>query len=80
VFLCVDESARHCGKANQNSSITMWHKPEYSRSSTKSGARISIIRRRTKGPELMGPRAASLKLRRKFRKRSGLVSSGLETS
>jgi hypothetical protein len=45
-----------------------------------SGARISIIRGRTRGPELTGPRAASLKLRRKFRKRSGLVGSGLETS
>jgi hypothetical protein len=44
------------------------------------GARISIIRGRTRGPELTGPRAASLKLRCKFRKRSGLVSSGLETS
>jgi hypothetical protein len=65
-FLCVDEIVRHCGKANQTSSITTWHN--------------SIIRGRTRGPELTGPRAASLKLRRKFRKRSGLVSSGLETS
>jgi hypothetical protein len=31
-FLCVDEIARHCGKANQTSSITTWHRPEYSRS------------------------------------------------
>jgi hypothetical protein len=45
-----------------------------------SGARISIIRGRFRGPELTGPRAASLKLRRKFHKRSGLASSGLETS
>jgi hypothetical protein len=45
-----------------------------------SGTRISIIRGRTRGPELTGLRAASLKLRRKFCKRSSLVSSGLETS
>jgi hypothetical protein len=27
-FLCVDEIVRHCGKANQTSSITTWHRPE----------------------------------------------------
>jgi hypothetical protein len=45
-----------------------------------SGARISIIRGRTRGPEFTGQCAASLKLWHKFHKRSGLVRSRLETS
>ncbi len=60
------------------SSITTWL--AQAQLEAVKGTRISIIRGRTRGPELTGPRAASLKLRRKFCKRSGLVSSGLETS
>jgi hypothetical protein len=29
-FLCFDEIVRHCGKANQTSSITTWHRPSRS--------------------------------------------------
>jgi hypothetical protein len=78
-FLCVDEIACHCRKANQTSSLTTWL-AKARVVVVVSGTRISIIRGRTRGPELMGPRAASLKLWHKFCKRSGLVSSRLETS
>jgi hypothetical protein len=70
----------NCAPLRESQSNLVNHHASQARVEAVSGARISSIRCRTRGPELSGPRAASLKLQRKFHKRSGLVSSGLETS
>jgi hypothetical protein len=67
-----------CMPLQESQSNLVSHHVAQARVEAVSSARISIIRGRTKGPELTWPRAASLKLWHKFHKRSGLVSSGLK--